>query len=192
MEQCLKEITEITPNLYLSSVAAISDANLHDKKINLIINATKELPIFPTADGGKQIHSVRIPVYDMVDETLYPYFKPVCDLIEANHENNGSTLIHCVAGRSRSATLTIAYLLWKSYQKEAPKGSKYKLYETLDSVQKKRTIVQPNMAFMGQLVQWEDELKGQQSKKPKQISDRTQEALNEVASITQRIKSNVF
>ena len=38
-------------------------------------------------------------------------------------------------------------------------GSKYKLYETLDEVQKIRKIVKPNMAFMGQLVKWEDSLK---------------------------------
>ena len=46
--------------------------------------------------------------------------------------------------------------LWR---KNIKPGSKYKLYETLDDVQKIRKIVQPNMAFMGQLVKWEDSLK---------------------------------
>ena len=36
---------------------------------------------------------------------------------------------------------------------------KYKLYETLDAVKKIRQIVQPNPAFMAQLVKWEDSLR---------------------------------
>ena len=40
-------------------------------------------------------------------------FQPICELMQANEEKGGSTLVHCVAGRSRSSTLCIAYLLWK-------------------------------------------------------------------------------
>ena len=50
-------------------------------------------------------------------------FQPICDLIEANEEeNNGSTLIHCMQGRSRSASLVIAYLLWKDGCSDASGG----------------------------------------------------------------------
>ena len=41
------------------------------------------------------------------------FFQPICELIHANEAKGGSTLVHCVAGRSRSSTLCIAYLLWK-------------------------------------------------------------------------------
>ena len=68
-------------------------------------------------------------------------------------------------GRSRSATLVIAYLLWRNDEcSYAKPGSKYKLYETLDAVQKIRKIVQPNMGFMGQLVKWEDSFKSDEGK----------------------------
>ena len=41
----------------------------------------------------------------------------------ANEEkNNGSTLIHCMQGRSRSASLVIAYLLWKNGCSDASGG----------------------------------------------------------------------
>ena len=50
-------------------------------------------------------------------------FQPICDLIAANEEeNNGSTLIHCMQGRSRSASLVIAYLLWKDGCSDASGG----------------------------------------------------------------------
>ena len=67
-------------------------------------------------------------------------------------------------------------------------GPKHKLYEILEFVQKKRSIVQPNMAFMGQLVQWEDQLKG--SIKPsKQLSDKENNAIKDIVQLTQQIKS---
>ena len=51
------------------------------------------------------------------------HFQPICDLIAANEEeNNGSTLIHCMQGRSRSASLVIAYLLWKDGCSDASGG----------------------------------------------------------------------
>ena len=65
-------ISEITPKLYLSAVSAITNASLADHNITLIINASKELPIFPTEDV--KIFSVRVPVYDATDQDLYPYF----------------------------------------------------------------------------------------------------------------------
>jgi len=182
MEQCLKEISQLTPNLYLASVAAISDEALNKNNINLIINASKELSMFPPKDN--RINTIRVPVYDNCEETLYPYFKPICELMQANEEKGGSTLVHCVAGRSRSSTLCIAYLLWK----DGCQGPKHKLYEILEFVQKKRSIVQPNMAFMGQLVQWEDQLKGN-IKPSKQLSDKENNAIKDIVHLTQQIKS---
>ena len=90
-----------------------------------------------------------------------------------------------MAGRSRSATLVIAYLLWK----DGCKGPKHKLYEILEDVQNKRSIVQPNMAFMGQLVKWEDELKKSRKSEQLKLSDREEIAIHEIMKVTHRIKS---
>ena len=67
-------------------------------------------------------------------------------------------------------------------------GPKHKLYEILEFVQKKRSIVQPNMAFMGQLVQWEDQLKGN-IKPSKQLSDKENNAIKDIVHLTQQIKT---
>ena len=89
-----------------------------------------------------------------------------------------------MAGRSRSATLTIAYLLWNEGIENT---SKYKLYNVLDTVQAKRPIVQPNAAFIKQLVQWEDDLKSPE-RNSIQLNEAQSIAINEIQQITQRIK----
>ena len=89
-----------------------------------------------------------------------------------------------MAGRSRSATLTIAYLLWNEGIENT---SKYKLYNVLDTVQAKRPIVQPNAAFIKQLVQWEDDLKSQE-RNSIQLNEAQSISINEIQQITQRIK----
>ena len=89
-----------------------------------------------------------------------------------------------MAGRSRSATLTIAYLLWNEGIENT---SKYKVYNVLDTVQAKRPIVQPNAAFIKQLVQWEDDLKSQE-RNSIQLNEAQSMAINEIQQITQRIK----
>ena len=73
MEACLKVISKLTPQLYLSAVSAITDEDLENNNINLIINATKELPMFPPKNG--RVNTVRVPVYDNTEATLFPYFK---------------------------------------------------------------------------------------------------------------------
>ena len=89
-----------------------------------------------------------------------------------------------MAGRSRSATLTIAYLLWKAGTSQ---DSKYRLYDILSEVQTKRPIVQPNGAFLKQLVHWEDELKSAKFAKH-ELNDTEKSAISEIKQITQRIK----
>lgn len=73
MEQCLTQITQLAPHLYLSAISAISDSNLDKNGITLVINATKELPMFPPRSPS--IISVRVPVYDSCEERLYPFFQ---------------------------------------------------------------------------------------------------------------------
>ena len=66
-------ISQITQHLYLSAVTALNDQKLDELGITLIINASKELPMFPTKDP--KIHNVRVPVYDSIDQDLAPYFE---------------------------------------------------------------------------------------------------------------------
>ncbi|KAA0193612.1 hypothetical protein HAZT_HAZT007549 [Hyalella azteca] len=64
--------------------------------------------------------------------------------------NGERVLVHCQAGISRSATIVIAYLM---YANREPMISSY---QTLKSL---RTIISPNLNFMGQLLEWESFLR---------------------------------
>jgi dual specificity MAP kinase phosphatase len=58
-------------------------------------------------------------------------------------------LIHCTAGISRSATLTIAYIM---FSKRVTLNDAYKF------VKSKRKAISPNLDFMGELQQYEKTL----------------------------------
>ena len=77
---------------------------------------------------------------------------------EARAED-GKILVHCQAGVSRSATITIAYIL---------KHSKMTVMEAYRYVKSKRVIIAPNFNFMGQLMEFEQCLnQGQVQRQPK-------------------------
>lgn len=199
MHKFYDEVSKITPNLYLTNGYSIHASGLSKLGINLVINVTKDLD-FQTKNSEGAIINARVPVDDNVQANLLPYFQPICDLIAANEEeNNGSTLIHCMQGRSRSASLVIAYLLWKDGCSDASGGSlsggscvyKYKLYETLDAVKKIRQIVQPNPAFMAQLVKWEDSLRTNAGGKMKNKQEKDYSVANEFKDLDTKVVSAI-
>ena len=69
-------------------------------------------------------------------------------------KNGANILIHCQAGVSRSATVTIAYLL---------KHSTLTMTDAYRYVKQKRAIISPNFNFMGQLMEFEQALNDGQS-----------------------------
>lgn len=64
-------------------------------------------------------------------------------------QNGASVLIHCHAGVSRSATITIAYIL---------KHTKMAMSDAYKFVKGKRSIISPNFNFLGQLLEFEQDL----------------------------------
>lgn len=69
--------------------------------------------------------------------------------IDSIHQKGGCTLVHCVAGISRSATVCIAYLM---------KHWCWELQRAFDFLKAKRSCVAPNLSFMGQLLAFEKQL----------------------------------
>ena len=89
-----------------------------------------------------------------IHSSKYPLFFYVTDQVRAS---GGRVLVHCQAGVSRSATITLAYLMLHS---------KLSLHEAFALVKSRRCIVSPNFNFMGQLYSLEQALeKGEEERK---------------------------
>jgi len=144
-------ITELTPSLYLCAGFTIHyDPNLiNTLGISFIINATHEMnrPLIDT----KSVEYMKIPIHDSPTTNIFYLFKPVSQLIEANTETGGKTLIHCALGKSRSASLCIAYFMT---------CHNLTYCEALSWVKSNRFIVNPNRGFRKQLREYEKSLEG--------------------------------
>ncbi|XP_068102645.1 dual specificity protein phosphatase 14 isoform X2 [Hyperolius riggenbachi] len=144
----LSSIAQISPCLYLSSGnAAGSRQVIYARNVTCIVNATLEIP----NSNWPDVDYIKVPVPDLPNAPLALYFDSVADRIHQNGKRNGRTLVHCVAGVSRSATLCIAYLM------------KYHRLSLLDAhqwVKTRRPVVRPNAGFWQQLIQYEKKLFG--------------------------------
>lgn len=105
----LPGISEVLPSLYLCGAGVAIPCFLEKLAINCVINAAPELPDTPLPDNKPLYYQV--PVLDKGDIDLKHYFDEVADLIEQVRQSDGCTMVHCVAGVSRSASLCLAYLI---------------------------------------------------------------------------------
>ena len=80
----------------------------------------------------------------------------MADLIHENAKNGGRTLVHCLAGISRSVSLCMAYMM-THVSSERRSHNKMDVYEALDYVRARRTVGNPNQGFMKQLVKYDPE-----------------------------------
>lgn len=146
------QIASITDHLYLSSAAAVKPDRIRTVGITHIINCTLEIPNLnlPT------VESIQIHVEDAPHARLSVYFDRCADKIHQVHKRGGRTLVHCVAGVSRSASLCIAYLM---------KYHRFNLSEAYYHVKKRRPVIRPNPGFWRQLIDFEQKLFGRNSVK---------------------------
>ncbi|KAI0822574.1 hypothetical protein BC628DRAFT_1421759 [Trametes gibbosa] len=84
-------------------------------------------------------------------DTLEPQLQPICDWIDRAREEGGKVLVHCRVGVSRSATVTIAYVM---------KHLSLPLVDAYLIVRSRRlsVLIQPNMRLLYNLLGWEVKL----------------------------------
>ncbi|XP_038078309.1 dual specificity protein phosphatase 18-like [Patiria miniata] len=147
-------ISQLTDYLLISSAqAARSPTHLHARGITHVINVTLHtqcaMPKYP-----KEITATRIPIDDVPSAGLYNFFDKVADMIHDVKRKGGRVLVHCFAGRSRSATLCIAYLM---------KYSSMTLRQAHAYVKARRPLIRPNPGFWKQMIAFEKVLFGRSS-----------------------------
>ncbi|VDN50032.1 unnamed protein product [Dracunculus medinensis] len=141
------QISEITEHLYLSGAGVIKPEKLLEKRIVCVINATIEEPsvYIPGIDYMK------ISIEDNPHARIDQYFDIVADKIKSIKDRGGKTLVHCVAGVSRSASLCMIYLV---------KYERMTLRQAYHYVKSARPIIRPNIGFWKQMIDYERKLRG--------------------------------
>ncbi|KAK3093278.1 hypothetical protein FSP39_013599 [Pinctada imbricata] len=139
--------SQILPFLYLGNERdAMNLQRLKELDITYVLNTTSHIPKYFENQG---ITYKRIPASDSGCQNLKQYFEEAISFIDEARQKGANVLIHCHAGVSRSATITIAYLL---------KHTKMSMMDAYRFVKGKRVIISPNFNFMGQLMEYEQAL----------------------------------
>lgn len=139
-------LSQVTPSLFLSGAdAPLNGALMSQKGITLIVNATLS-HAFPAHPG---VECLRVPVCDLPCERLGLHFDRVAERIHGNRA--GGTLVHCVAGRSRSPALVMAYLM--RFRGATLRQAHRRVLES-------RPCIRINAGFWEQLLQYERRLYG--------------------------------
>jgi len=141
------QISDINDHLFLSGAGVLKPEKLKANKITCIINATTEEPnaYLPGIDYMK------IRIDDNPYAHLDHYFDMVADKIRSVKDRGGRTLVHCVAGVSRSASLCMIYLV---------KYERMTLRQAYHYVKSARPIIRPNVGFWKQMIDYERKLRG--------------------------------
>jgi len=139
-------IDQILDNLYLGNEDASMDLEtLKSKNITHILAAGNYLKMY----HPDQFEYLHIPIHDYPSVDLFPHFKAALSFMKKGNV----VFAHCAAGVSRSASMTIAFLM-------ATKGWSYD--EAHDYVKSKRDVIRPNPGFVEQLKKLEEMIKSKE------------------------------
>eukprot|EP00056_Hartaetosiga_gracilis_P017614 m.7863 g.7863 ORF g.7863 m.7863 type:complete len:368 (+) comp5928_c0_seq1:114-1217(+) len=138
----------IEGKLYLGSWATASQLPvLQHLGISHIVNATQ------TCDSPfkDDMTYIQCPIDDAVGEDIGSYFDQSLEFIRSAFNDDKRVLVHCKMGMSRSTTFVLLYLM---------EEKKMTLKKAMDFVVDRRPYINPNPAFLLQLMQREEELFG--------------------------------
>ncbi|XP_075039872.1 dual specificity protein phosphatase 7-like [Mixophyes fleayi] len=136
---------QILPYLYLGCAKDSTNLDILGKyNIKYILNVTPNLP--NTFEHNGEFKYKQIPISDHWSQNLSQFFPEAICFIDEARSNKCGILVHCLAGISRSVTVTVAYLMQKL---------NLSLNDAYDFVKRKKSNISPNFNFMGQLLDFE-------------------------------------
>ena len=148
---------QITDKIYLGNEDTARDKVLLKKLniSNILICAEGCNPFYPFEYKYKILY-----LDDAIDEDLLIWLKEAFEFIDSSKDN---IYIHCVMGISRSASIVIAYIMYKN---------KMPFNEAFDFVSKKRKVISPNTGFKDQLIKFEKIMKENNYLLPDNLSNK--------------------
>lgn len=125
-------------------------------KFDLIVNCTKHIPdsIPDPFIQGKNGKFIRMPIDDTTDDNDL-FLQLIPDIVQEIHHilsNNGTVLVHCQQGASRSPSVVAAYLI---------RYFNFNLDEVVQYIQSKRKV-----SFYGNIVNFRKALQIYQKTRP--------------------------
>lgn len=145
-----KDIGVALPRLFIASQDVAYDKSaLSALGVTHILNVAADLPnAFPS-----DYVYCSVSMYDDEDEVLMQHYSKCQDFIDgALSKEDGRVLVHCRAGRSRSVSITAAYMMHKDKSLSVEKA--------LKKIRERRPNADPNAGFLKQLKALEIELQG--------------------------------
>eukprot|EP01101_Sappina_pedata_P002674 TRINITY_DN12893_c0_g1_i1.p1 TRINITY_DN12893_c0_g1~~TRINITY_DN12893_c0_g1_i1.p1 ORF type:complete len:719 (+),score=233.26 TRINITY_DN12893_c0_g1_i1:192-2159(+) len=137
----------IIPGLYLGDrKASLNFAGMQERNINSVVTLIGEKPF------ESKLNYCFIDIEDSVSAKISVHFKQINEFIDKVIENGDSCIVHCQKGVSRSAAVTIAYIMY---------SKNMSFYDAADLVCEKRSVVCPNLGFIEQLKEYEEELEAE-------------------------------
>jgi dual specificity MAP kinase phosphatase len=132
--------------LYLGSYNnATNKKELDYANIKYILNCAEECRnLF-----DKDFIYMKLHLSDNLDSTIIDLFEQSMNFIEEAKKNNCNIFIHCQIGKSRSATIVLAYIM---------KTMKLSCDDAFKFVKNIRRMILPNLGFMRQLREYEKQL----------------------------------
>lgn len=138
-------LCSVDEGLYIADVHTAKNTELlQSNGITHVINC------IPSMDMAKFVCSdIRTLDLDMRDRSSFDirkYFFTTVSFIDNALACGGKVLVFCFKGISRSATIVLAFLIWKY---------SWTVNEALQTIRRARPQVSPNLGFMFQLYEWE-------------------------------------
>ncbi|KAF6204905.1 hypothetical protein GE061_019070 [Apolygus lucorum] len=163
--------SRVLPFLYVGNARDARDADvLRGRGVSHVLNVT--LTPTPAPSDASGVTYRQLPASDSTQQNIKQYFEEAFSFIEEARKNNGSVLVHCQAGVSRSPTIAIAYIM---------KHRGVTMVEAYKTVKTARPIISPNLNFMGQLLELEQHLR--MDVKPCWTPTTTEESISSSCSV---------
>ena len=137
-------MNKISDKIYLGNYeSAKNEEILKQNNINRVISCLGHL------SPKYKNKLIKRKIFNIVDNPSTNIIKYFIESIKFIEESDDKVLVHCSAGLSRSASLVIAYFMWKN---------KLTYKESFEFVKKNR-FIGPNVGFVKQLLIFEEQLK---------------------------------
>lgn len=139
---------EVVQQLYLGDAETSRDLDcLRRHNIRYIVNVTEN--VANSFGDDPTFTYMRIPITDHWSQSLTSFFATAIVFIDDARQSDSAVLVHCLAGISRSVTVTVAYLMY---------FMSLTLDDAFDYLRRIRPNIAPNFSFMGQLLDFEKTL----------------------------------